>query len=258
MSYATCTDKTESAHRWMQIAGTELLPTHTGGQIPEQHGRRISGWTSYTASANEVRDWVAAGHDLLVHTRWLRGIQLRGNGTERFKRLQGRVQDFAGQPFAPPLVVAPDGLLTLFVEVQTFHLESRTTNSAALLANNGLTPVVADGVATMHSPAEWGAPQLSYAMFATVWEEASGERIRVPHDNSIKRLTLLADDPVARRLNSAGYLLDLTPGGFHMRCPHHPTAYTPALYRSVRGKPQIKCPYCNHISRDANHWLNAI
>ncbi len=276
------------AHLWATLIGSsELLPAITQtadrrteslnglpwlGETPSVFGitgtaRRIPGWAELNPSANEVRQWAQEGHNILCQHRWVRGIRLSGpDAFKRFGELQRRVQDFVKEPFLPPLVQAPDGSVTFMVETSITILATRHTPKASLLGH-GATTVVA-GVDALgrpyrswHDPDSWGAPQISTKYFAHLWHLASGLKIKLPDlQATAARQTLLLDDPLARQIEANGWALGFRKEGMEVRCPFHPNAFTPALYKpamGVRGKPRIVCPLCPR-SRPLGVFLEAM
>ncbi len=260
------------AHLWATLAGSsELLPAITQtanrrtdslkdlpwlGETPTLFGatgtaRRITGWAELSPTANEVRQWAQEGHNILCQHRHLRGIRLYGhNAFNRFTEIRDRTQDFIREPFSPPVCWAPDGSVTFMVETPITLLATKHTPVASLLGHGALSVVA--GVDRMGrpyrswiEPDSWGAPQISTKFFAHLWHLASGLKIRLPDlQATAARMAIVGADPLARQIEASGWALGFRKEGMEVRCPFHPSSFTPALYVPGKKGGRIVCPLC--------------
>lgn len=282
MSYTHFTGE-QAAHRLTQIACTELLSAVNDNKLPRTQSlqplkwtgetpsvvsaqgmiRQITGWTEYTASAAEVRDWWMQGNNLLMQHRWLRGIRLDGpNAYGRFETLRGQVEDFTGEPFLPPVIACPPTpqkphQSVLFVaEVPTGYLPCKTAYGGALhMLGNGGHSLVAGTTHTgkpvmlMDDLEAWGPPRVSAAYWRDIWQMLSGERMSWADvdEATARHMAITHSDPLAHWLDRNGWITGANSAGLDMRCPFHPSAFVPASYlpaQTARHKPRIVCPYC--------------
>lgn len=276
-------DGEQTAHRWLQIAGADLLPAVREQGLPLAESLkalpwtgetpcwplgdgkvyRVAGWPAYVARPSEVRQWVNEGLNLLLNTRHARGIKLIGpDAVQRFRRLREGAEDYLGKEFHPPVVVTPESV-TLFCEVQTAGLACRTSKDGRLqmLGDGGLALVhglTATGgdVLTFDDPETWGPPSVTPEWWRDLWVRAGGERFRgaTQHALQARRFALTRGNPVAGMLEREGWVLGANEmGGLDIRCPFHPNAARCAQFTPGEGRrgDRIDCPMCAQQERKA-------
>jgi len=225
---------------------------------------RLGGVGEYVASMPQVRDWhELEGYNLLLQHRFLRGLRLEGKTVgeahQRWLKLHAECEDFLSAPFTPPVFLCPGTpgkppAATMVVEVSSAWIDTLVAPGAALLGANSFSLVSGTNhtgkpILMLDSPSTWGPPRITELYLRALWQETTGQRVseKTAGDAAMRRIGILATDPLARLLDRNGWVLGANPRGLALRCPYHPRAHTPALYEPAwdgRRKPRITCPHC--------------
>ena len=283
MSYTTYPPGGPTAHRWSQLAANDLLPAvHDLGKLPRTESlkplawtggtptlvsgkgvvHRLLGWGGYEATSAQVRDWHDEGHNLLLQTRWLRGLRIErptmAEARARWSELHAEVEDFLGESFTPPVVSCgptpecPLSSVTFFVEVENTPWLATVRASGASLLGAGSVAIVSGStpalrpVTLLDCADSWAPPRISQSYLFSLWQVLSGDRLtaKAVVDASMQHWVLLGDDPLARLLDRNGWVLGTNPRGLTLRCPFYSRGC--ALYEptgGIRHKPRISSPY---------------
>jgi hypothetical protein len=266
------------SHRWLTIGGPDILPavpayhrtpdlseTWFGGTPSTETAlgvTRLRGWNSRFAEVEEIRDWLSADYNLLIHHRRFKALRFRIDLLDKVSQMLG-ISDF-------PSIISPNGttITVVFAVPPMGYMAPAVIPATGIeFLSEGSTTLCAGVDELGRSPTSGDFP--TWAMPPTVslydlerlWRNFGGATPLVNTKAGAGHFyAVCGQDSFMKRLHEDGWIKSYRVCFADVVCPFHPNALQLARYTPAFGKSgaRFTCPYRGCTHRKLSDYVAAV